>query len=77
MKTLLVLAPHPDLAEAVRAALNPERYRFIHRISLEEAEPILTRGMVTRIRMSNPPTQGICARVVAPSPHCPVITTPP
>jgi nitrogen-specific signal transduction histidine kinase/DNA-binding NarL/FixJ family response regulator len=46
MKTLLVLAPHPDLAEAVRAALDPEKYRLIHRINLEEAEPLLTRGMV-------------------------------
>ena len=26
MKTLLVLAEHPDFAEAVRAAVNPEQY---------------------------------------------------
>src|SRR5437867_2434567 len=42
MKTLLVLASHPELAEAVRAALNPERYRVLHRLNLEEAEPLLT-----------------------------------
>ena len=46
MKTLLVLAPHPDLADAIRAALDPEKFRLIHRINLEEAEPLLTRGMV-------------------------------
>ena len=41
MKTLLVLAPHPDLAEAVRSALSPEQYRVIHRLTLEEAEPFI------------------------------------
>ena len=41
MKTLLVLAQHPSFAEAVRAAVNPEGYRMIHRFSLEEAEPLL------------------------------------
>ena len=46
MKTLLVLAPHPELADAVRGALDPEKYRLIHRISLEEAAPLLVRGVV-------------------------------
>ena len=46
MKTLLVLAPHPELADAVRGALDPEKYRLIHRISLEEADPLLVRGVV-------------------------------
>jgi signal transduction histidine kinase/DNA-binding NarL/FixJ family response regulator len=41
MKTLLVLAQHPSFAEAVRAAVNPEGYRMIHRFGLEEAEPLL------------------------------------
>jgi signal transduction histidine kinase len=45
MKTLLVLAPHPDLADAVRAAANPEQYRVLHRISTEEAEPLLAHGL--------------------------------
>lgn len=45
MKTVLVLASHPELPEAVRAALNPERYRVVHRIDLDEAEPLLARGM--------------------------------
>ncbi len=41
MKTLLVLAQNPDFAEAVRAAVNPEAYRVIHRLDLDEAEPLL------------------------------------
>jgi signal transduction histidine kinase/DNA-binding response OmpR family regulator len=41
MKTLLVLAQHPDFAEAVQAAVNPESYRIIHRLNLDEAEPLL------------------------------------
>ncbi len=44
MKTLLVLAQHPDFAEAVRAAIRPEEYRMIHRLNLEEAEPLLIHG---------------------------------
>ena len=43
MKTILVLAPHPQLAEAIRSALNPEHYRVMHRLSLEEAEPLFGR----------------------------------
>lgn len=46
MKTILVLAQHPDLAEAVRAALNPEKYRVVHRLGVEEAEPLLSRNML-------------------------------
>lgn len=41
MKTLLVLALHPDLADAIRSAVNPEHYRVLHRSSLEDAEPLL------------------------------------
>ena len=39
MKTLLVFASHPELAESVRHALNPELYKIIHRLSVEDAEP--------------------------------------
>lgn len=45
MKTLLVLAPHPELAETLRTGLNPEQYRIIHRVGLEEAEPLLAHGL--------------------------------
>lgn len=46
MKTLLVLAQHPGLAEAIGAGLDPERYRVVHRGDLEEAEPMLSAGLV-------------------------------
>jgi nitrogen-specific signal transduction histidine kinase/CheY-like chemotaxis protein len=45
MKTVLVLSPHPDFAEAIRASLNPERCRIVHRLSVEEAEPLLVHGL--------------------------------
>ena len=46
MKTLLVLAQHPELAESIRAALDPDQYRVIHRLDVEEAEPLLSHGML-------------------------------
>lgn len=46
MRTFLVIAEHPGLAEAIRAALNPAAYRVIHRLNLDEAEPLLAHGLV-------------------------------
>src|SRR5689334_12305897 len=46
MKTLLVLAPHPELAESLRTGLSPEQYRIVHRTAVEEAEPLLAHGLV-------------------------------
>ena len=45
MRTLLVLAEHPDFAEAIRAGINSEQYRVVHRTTLEEAEPLLVHGL--------------------------------
>ena len=45
MKTILVLSSHPDFAEAIRASLNPEQYRVVHRLNVEEAEPLLMHGL--------------------------------
>ena len=45
MKTILVLAPHPDFAETIRAGLNPEQCRVVHRLSVDEAEPLLVHGL--------------------------------
>ena len=47
MKTLLVLAQHPDFAETIRAALDSEIYRVVHRIGFEEAEPLLHQGLIS------------------------------
>ena len=46
MKTILVLASHPELAEALRTALDPARYRIVHRLGSEDAEPLLSHGLV-------------------------------
>jgi C4-dicarboxylate-specific signal transduction histidine kinase/CheY-like chemotaxis protein len=45
MKTILVLSSHPDFAEMVRAGLNPELYRVVHRLNVEEAEPLIAHGL--------------------------------
>ena len=47
MKTLLVLAAHPDFAETIRAGLNPEQYRVVHRADAQEAEPLLAHGLAS------------------------------
>jgi nitrogen-specific signal transduction histidine kinase len=46
MKTILVLSQHPALPEGIRAVLNPEQYRVINRLDVEEAEPLLAEGLV-------------------------------
>ncbi|HSY10482.1 MAG TPA: response regulator, partial [Candidatus Dormibacteraeota bacterium] len=46
MKTILVLSNHPDFAETIRAGLNPEQYRIVHRLGVDEAEPLLVHGLV-------------------------------
>ena len=45
MKTILVLSPHPDFPETIRACLLPEQYRIVHRINVEEAEPLVVHGL--------------------------------
>ena len=47
MKTLLVLAAHPDFAETIRAGLSTEQYRVVHRASAQEAEPLLAHGLAS------------------------------
>jgi DNA-binding response OmpR family regulator len=46
MKTILVLSPHPNFALEVRKCLNAEEFRVIHRLSVEEGEPLLVHGLV-------------------------------
>ena len=45
MKTILVLSTHPDFAETIRASLDPEQYRVILRLNVDEAEPLLAHGL--------------------------------
>jgi signal transduction histidine kinase/DNA-binding NarL/FixJ family response regulator len=46
MKTILVLSNHPDFAEAIRASLDSAKYRVVHRLTVDEAEPLLAHGLV-------------------------------
>jgi len=47
MKTILVLSTHPDFADSIRSSVNPEQYRVVQRLGVEEAEPLLTHGLAT------------------------------
>ena len=77
MKTLLVLAEHPDFAEAIRAGINAEQYRVVHRTTLEEAEPLLVHGLaeacILDVELSN--VQGIWSfeKLRRRAPKCPII----
>ncbi|HWI60126.1 MAG TPA: response regulator, partial [Bacillota bacterium] len=77
MRTLLVLAGHPEVAEAVRAGLPAEHYRIVHRATCEEAEPLLEHGLVEAcivdVEMSE--VQGLWSveKLHRRAPKCPVI----
>ena len=46
MKTLLVLAQQPGLAEALRAVLDPEQYRIVQQTEVREADLLRSHGRV-------------------------------
>jgi len=46
IKTVLVLASHPGLAEAIRSSLDGARYRIVHRLNGNQAEPLLEHALV-------------------------------
>jgi len=77
MKTVLVLAAHPDFAESIRSALNPEECRIIHRSGIEEAEPFLNQGLLDAclIDAASSNVEGIWTleRVRRQAPRCPVV----
>jgi nitrogen-specific signal transduction histidine kinase/DNA-binding response OmpR family regulator len=77
MKTLLILAQHPELAEVIRAALDPQNYRIIHRFSLEEAEPLLQPGLINAciLDVESVNVQGIwmIEKLRKRVPHCPLL----
>jgi signal transduction histidine kinase/DNA-binding NarL/FixJ family response regulator len=47
MKTLLVVAPHPELADSVRGAISTAHFRVVSRATVEEAEPLLAHGIAS------------------------------
>jgi signal transduction histidine kinase len=83
MKTLLVIAQHPESAESLRAALRPDQYRIIQRLDVAEAEPVLASGMTDAclLDVESMQIQGLWAveKIRAHLPHRPliVLTGPP
>lgn len=77
MKTLLVLAQSPEFAEAVRAAVNADNYRVIHRVGLEEAEPLLQHGLfsVCVLDVESTEVQGMwmIEKLRRQVPNCPLL----
>lgn len=77
MKTLLVLAPHPELAETLRAGLNPEQYRIIHRVGLEEAEPLLAHGLagacIVDVELTGVQGAWMLEKLQRRAPKCPIV----
>ena len=77
MKTLLVIAQHPEVAQAIPGVLNPEQYRVIHRLNAEEAEPLLSHGVldacIVDVELAN--VQGIWTieKLRRRIPNCPII----
>jgi signal transduction histidine kinase/DNA-binding NarL/FixJ family response regulator len=77
MKTLLVLAPHPELAESLRTGLSPEQYRIVHRTTVEEAEPLLAHGLanacIVDVELSSVQGIWILEKLRRRSAKCPLI----
>lgn len=77
MKTLLVLAPHPELVEALRAGLSPEQYRIVHRVSVEEAEPLLAHGLasacVVDVELMSVQEVWVLEKLRRRAPKCPIV----
>jgi signal transduction histidine kinase len=77
MKTILVLAQHPELSESIRAALNPDHYRIVHRLSVEEADPLLNHGLldacVIDADLTNVQALWIIEKIRRRLPRCPLM----
>jgi signal transduction histidine kinase len=77
MKTILVVAQHPELGETIRASLSPDQYRVVTRLTTEEAEPLLNHGLVDvcviDADQANVQAVWMIERVRRLLPNCPVL----
>lgn len=77
MKTLLVLASHPELAESLRTGLSPEQYRIVHRTTVDEAEPLLAHGLanacIVDVELSSVQGVWVLEKLRRRSSRCPLI----
>lgn len=49
MKTILVIAPQPGLAEAVRSVLDAAQFRVLHHVEVWAAEPLFSQGSIDAV----------------------------
>jgi len=65
------------MVDAIRGGVNPDNYRVVHRITVDEAEPLLTHGLVNAciLDMDLTDVQGIwlLEKLFRRAPKCPVI----
>jgi signal transduction histidine kinase/CheY-like chemotaxis protein len=77
MKSILILSPHPELAEAVRAGLNPGQYRIIHRTGPDDAEPLLAHGLaqvcIVDFEFDGVQALWLIERLRRRDPNCPIL----
>jgi signal transduction histidine kinase/DNA-binding NarL/FixJ family response regulator len=77
MKTILVLSPHPEIADSIRAGLNPTQYRIIHRTGEAEADPMLAHGLaqgvILDVEFNGVQNMWIVERLRRRDARCPII----
>lgn len=77
MKTLLVLSQHPEIAETLRSGLSPEQYRIVHRVGIEEAEPLLahalTHACIVDVELTGVQGSWVLEKLRRRAPRMPVI----
>jgi signal transduction histidine kinase/CheY-like chemotaxis protein len=77
MKTLLILAEHPEFPETIRGGLHVDQYRVVHCSTIEEAEPLLHRSLLSAciLDLENADVRGmwIIEKLRRQLPQCPLL----
>src|SRR5437868_7014434 len=77
MKTILVIAQHPELSDAIRAVVDGERHRIIQRATIEEAEPLLANGLadacVLDAELTSVQAVWLVEKLRRRAPKCPIL----
>ena len=72
-----MLAQSPELPEAIRTGLNPEQYRVVHRVDVEEAEPLLRHGLtdvaIVDVEITNVQGLWVIEKLHRRMPNCPIV----
>ncbi len=76
MRTLLIIAPHAGLADAIRSVLDAEQFRVLHHAELWASEPLLRQGNVDAVLLDADLTDvrpiRMIERIRRAVPGCPV-----